>query len=437
MEKLPSTNPSDIASIILHCRDVATQALVSDAFDAVVGEIGTQESSREGGIYDEIFTMAKNIFGAVSEELTPEAAAFVDGACVAIASADTLADELAVDKDRVRAHFVAHLAVQTSEQFAANQRLYASVTTISYGALQLAAEAEYATEPEQQACLAGHDVIATRLAHSVFSVRAQDKLADAWVSVSTGRLDEDYEKLFIEKEPIVVEPELIPDGYEQPFDPLGHADEALACSYMLGRLGSHDSINHGIRALYRLNMLNHPDLIERLLNIGKFLEPYDDDMDMTDPHIRRAATFSSGAALALGMVDILSIEARGKRRDLWREAWIDAPQMHDFPAELSREVETPHEAKQVGDALMDLGNIAYENMDDVYKQMIETIEDNYPGIVEHSNIFRASFAYVFQVGRQILAEVTLAEQLDEIVENAMPKEKYFEAEARLFLNGFL
>ena len=82
--------------------------------------------------------------------------------------------------------------------------------------------------------------------------------------------------------------EAIPKEFRQPFDPLQTVDHQRVAEYTLARLETNPrGVKAELRYLFDYNRTVRPELIERLINIAKYLEPVDDDLMVIDETLTR------------------------------------------------------------------------------------------------------------------------------------------------------
>lgn len=214
--------------------------------------------------------------------------------------------------------------------------------------------------------------------------------------------------------------EAIPEQYRQPFDPLKGIDHERVALYTRGRLSSGEGVREGLQGAYSFNQRLSPALLERLIGYGKYLEPYDDNLDALDDTFQRVRAFSSGAAVALAAIANLAYELNIDQLK-WREEWINLPDNLDAPLSITvNRKATPDDCYKIGSALMDIGNANVRNLEMPYQTLIEDIDQAYPrdGVV--SNALKASFGYVFGTGRRIVENMAYEQAIEETVRGEIP-----------------
>lgn len=214
--------------------------------------------------------------------------------------------------------------------------------------------------------------------------------------------------------------EVIPEAYRQPFDPLAHVDHDRACLYTYGRLTSGRGITEELQSVYSINCYRSPELTSRLLEYGRFLEPYDADFEPEDATLMRTRVFGSGMALALAAATNMAFEAEVDQ-SAWRKKWTELPESADAPIPIKIDASTtPSDLYRIGDAIMDIGHRNLATIEDPYSKLAHDINDIYASMSEYSNIFLASYGYVFARARRIIAETAEPASIEAAVASSIP-----------------
>lgn len=130
-----------------------------------------------------------------------------------------------------------------------------------------------------------------------------------------------------------------------------------------------------------------------LHDVGKFFIPLNDDGTISDD-FGRLATYLSGATLALEAIDRLCVEL-GMDLAEFREQWRAAGLVR--VVDISRmENSTPKEKYESQSIAIIAKGHEYLGMASLepYADMVSQIDDRYPEVALHSNIFKAAFGYV-------------------------------------------
>lgn len=214
--------------------------------------------------------------------------------------------------------------------------------------------------------------------------------------------------------------EVIPQPYDLPFDPLAGVDHDRACLYTYGRLTSGRGVREELQSVYTANRLHSPELINRLLQHGKFLESYDADFEAEDQEYMRTRVFGAGTALALAAAANMAFEAEVDQF-AWRKRWIDLPSSADAPVDIKIDASSSRDDfYRIGSAIMEIGHRNLTTIEEPYRRLVEDIDDIYASASEFSNIFKASYGYVFGSARRVISETAKPLVVDRIVANSIP-----------------
>ena len=215
--------------------------------------------------------------------------------------------------------------------------------------------------------------------------------------------------------------EAIPKEFRQPFDPLQTVDHQRVAEYTLARLETNPrGVKAELRYLFDYNRTVRPELIERLINIAKYLEPVDDDLMVLDETLTRSRQFSAGSTLALASVANLAYELEVPQLE-WRSAWADLPEGIEAPLRITiSQQHASQDCYRLGAALMDQGSRNLADLEMPYGAMLRRIEDAHSGEVFVDNVFRASFGFVMGVGRHVLRDIVYDDFVEDEVFRLLP-----------------
>lgn len=213
--------------------------------------------------------------------------------------------------------------------------------------------------------------------------------------------------------------EVIPDAYRQPFNPLADVDHDAVRLYTLGRLTTGRGFREELQRVYTTNEHHSPDLVSRLINYGKFLEPFDDELCLIDETYPRIRAFNAGAALALATAASLAYEL-DVDQFAWRRHWAALPSSVDAPLNitLSRE-STPDDCYRIGAALIQLGQRNLAQLEPPYQSLAKEIDDKHVG-GEYGNVVQASYGYVYGVARHVLHDVAYPQAVEAELVRSLP-----------------
>jgi hypothetical protein len=214
--------------------------------------------------------------------------------------------------------------------------------------------------------------------------------------------------------------EVIPEAYRQPFDPLADVDHDAVMQYTLGRLTTGRGVREELQSVYNVNGHHSPELVGRLINYGKFLEPFDDDLIAIDEDYPRIRVFNAGAALALATATSLAYEL-DVSQPAWRRHWVNLPDGVDAPMSITLNKDsTPDDCYKVGAALMQIGQRNLAQFEPPYQSLVREIDDEYVSGGEFSNILHASYGYVYGVARRVIHDVAYPQAVEAEVARALP-----------------
>lgn len=214
--------------------------------------------------------------------------------------------------------------------------------------------------------------------------------------------------------------EVIPEPYREPFDPLGDVDHELVSLYTQARILSGRGVRKELQQVFSTNSHHSPALIRRLVNYGRFLEPYDDDFNPIDESYMRTRVFNAGVALALATTANMAFELDVDQFE-WREQWINLPDNIDAPINISIDkTSTPDDCYKIGAAIITIGQRNLTHLEEPYRNMMTELEKNYEAAAAFSNIFQASYGYVFGVGRNVLRRMIYPEAIEAEVLRVFP-----------------
>jgi hypothetical protein len=214
--------------------------------------------------------------------------------------------------------------------------------------------------------------------------------------------------------------EVIPEPFRQPFDPLGNVDHDLVRLYTQGRIMSGRGVRNELQRVFSTNRFHSRELIERLINYGKFLEPYDDELEAMDETYMRTRVFNAGVALALATTANMAFELDIDQFE-WRRHWIKLPADVDAPMKITIDkTSSSEDCYKIGAAIISIGQRNLSELEDPYVQMLSELEGEYETAGAFNNIFQSSYGYVFGVGRNVLREVIYPEAIESEVLSAMP-----------------
>lgn len=228
--------------------------------------------------------------------------------------------------------------------------------------------------------------------------------------------------------------EAIPKGFDRPYDPLSAIDHQKVAMYTAARLHSGKGIAKEMQRAYDFNRHFRPELLERLINRGKFIEPVSEDLHILDEELIRMRVFNAGCALALIALDNFADEADVDRGQ-WRDVWIALPEGADAPAPVPEgRPMTDDDCYRVGAAIIALGQRRLSELEQPYQDMVATVADERPERSLHENVFHASFGYAFGVGRSVISGIVFNREVDkEVAAYAQTVEAYSDEELKSFI----
>lgn len=160
--------------------------------------------------------------------------------------------------------------------------------------------------------------------------------------------------------------------------------------------------------------------MDRLLNYGRFLEPFNDELQAEDEYYGRTRTFFAGTAVALASTANLAYELNVDQSK-WRSEWAQLPTGIDAPISvMPGSLSTPDDCFRIGAALINVGSRNLAAIEPTYREMIDTLESEYSADGMHGNIFRASYGYVFGIGRRVIRDMIYQEAIETTVLELIP-----------------
>lgn len=388
--------------------------------DDILNGIAIEEGERENGLFDEIYEYAQFTYGEDDDtELNEQAAAFSDGAILALAVADSLAERVGVDPSQYRSYLLRTWFAESPEIGEQPPEVSETIHYV-HGAFtdEISDVLERASDGDQQRKEAAEVGYKTFINFAIAGILHERPFAEIIAGVSAFEQGVTSKELWHELDDDTpdaeVYPEVIPEAYAKQVSLFDYVDTERTADLIKGRILSGTSASDEIRRLYNFNKYTAPELLERIINIGKYVEEYDDDLEVVDEALPRTKAFLSGASVALGLVDIISFDVRQSRTE-WRDRWNALPPKLDSPVPVDMgPITTPRQCYEIGNRLVSMGADAWEKLPPAYKDVIEAIENQYGSINDHVNIFRASYAYILSWGAIVLNEVVMHEFPDQL-----------------------
>ena len=211
--------------------------------------------------------------------------------------------------------------------------------------------------------------------------------------------------------------ESVPSRYKEPYDSLDqvYRDYETIALYTAGRVFSGDGVSKELESIYRHNRVLAPNLIDRLLQRGVYLEPVDDEICVIDQEHIKTRIFAMAASLALQVADNFARE-NSIDQQKWREFWANLPDRADAICEIqSGKKLTSEDCHAVGEALLGRGQRYISQMDNSYAELVSRVINEYPEISEDANVFRGSFGYVMGNAERIINTLISERRIDEDV----------------------
>jgi hypothetical protein len=203
--------------------------------------------------------------------------------------------------------------------------------------------------------------------------------------------------------------EKIPQEFEDEFNPRSEIDHELIALYTGGRILGAKGPRKELQRVYDFFRHTHPKLIEWIVNNGKFVEPYDDELKPIDGEYIKLKAFSIGSALALQALTIMAYEA-DISQNVWKEVWANMPAL---PMDQDVEIRTPEECHKLGATILEHGGKWLASAPGVYTDLVEDVASKYPQVVPHMNIFRSGFGYTFATGNEIVGNLITDKAIEE------------------------
>lgn len=207
--------------------------------------------------------------------------------------------------------------------------------------------------------------------------------------------------------------EAIPTGYEHAYNPLDQIDHKTVALAAGVRILKDGNTPHNIQYLFALQRQLRFRLVDELYQFGKFVErvEYQDNVLTFDPELLRAKTYMSGTIVALTTLDAMAYEV-GIGRDEWRDAWLARPHFISSASEDAlRNLDEKEACEAKGDAVIEIGSRELAKLEAPYGELLDCIEDSHPRLIPFSNVFRASFGYVFGAAREAIKDIMLERDL--------------------------
>lgn len=390
--------------------------------DDILNGIAIEEGERENGLFDEIYEYAQFTYGEDDDtELNEQAAAFSDGAILALAVADSLAERIGVDPSRYRSYLLRtwfaenpEVGEQPPEVSETIQYVHEAFADDISDVLERASDGH---QQRQEAAEVGYKAFINFAIAGMLHERPFAEIATGVSAFQTGVTSEElWRELDDNVSGTDAYPEAIPDVYAKQISLFDYVDTERTADLLKGRILSGTSASDEIRRLYNFNKYTAPELLQRIINIGKYVEEYDDDLEVVDEALPRTKAFLSGASVALGLLDIISFDLLQSRAE-WRDHWNALPVNLDSPVpDGMGPITTPEQCYEVGNRLISMGADAWTKLPPAYQNVIEDIENRYDSINNYVNIFRASYAYVLSWGAIVLNRVIMHEFPDQVRE---------------------
>jgi|GEM_PF-6235056 len=209
--------------------------------------------------------------------------------------------------------------------------------------------------------------------------------------------------------------EAIPTGYDQEYNPLDRIDHEIVALSAGVRILGNGNVPRNVKYLFALQQQLRIDLVNKLFEFGKFVEPveYREGALTFDTELRRAKTFMSGMTVALTTLDAMANELEIERGE-WRDVWLARP---EFIRSVSKDslvnLDEKAACEAKGRAVIEIGHRELAQIEQPYVELLSRVDDGYPTLARYSNIFHASFGYVFGAGREAMKDILLERDLYE------------------------
>ena len=208
--------------------------------------------------------------------------------------------------------------------------------------------------------------------------------------------------------------EKIPPKFEAKYDPFADVDHAAAALYAQARILNRDhTVRENLADAFGVVQAGRPELIDRLITRGIYLEPIDEEMNCLDPDYTRLTVFNSASAMALICIDALAYEMAVPRRN-WQQLWVSLPDNIDGPSRFlpNDQPLTSESCRLVGETMVHSGHRVCQIIEPPYQSLLEAVEERFEEIQEVPELFRGSFGFVFGVGRVVLESMTFEDRVE-------------------------
>ena len=439
IEKARETNLA--ATVDVAATEAYKYILEASSFEAVMEHIGEYLGQLDAETFESLIELGEILYGvddANERDLSREGSAFVDGALLGMYIADFVAETVGVDLFSFREHMketrnmpgldIEQGSLDDARDLIAmrirTHKAAFSGTNIPSVIYDILEKSDFDSDI-RNIVESGITYALGEAKHSIDTLQARREFEHAIEELSVeGALERELGMIPVVESGVQSGGpwEVIPEGFEKPYDLVDEIDPKLVADYMKGRLFSGVDVAKEIKRLHVFNKLVKPELLTRLIEMGRYLEPINEELIVTDMELSRARAFASASALALGVLDILSQEVRGTRSE-WRTAWTNLSRTFDFPdKDLVGNVNTRDDCETVAKKLMALGHKQWDKLPKEYQQMVYEIEERYPEIIPQSNVFEASFAYVFAYGKAVLTDLAHGGVEEETIAAIVPSE---------------